>query len=210
MGCPGVWVRHGGLTPRLGSDRPQPLCPHDQADCRDRHLDPVVVAPQSQLITPSFASRRRIATLDRFNQHVVTNRPRSRVFRVPPPVKRRPRYLQLLTQPHDRVVRLLCLDQLVEILYRCFAAKKALTFPKNSISAFSFATSANVAWCSSHGTASRSGPQNRPGFSALCLRTQFPRVPSFTPMSTHTPVPPAGQRKQQAPPRHHGTPGCTS
>ncbi|ALV43645.1 hypothetical protein AU252_22780 [Pseudarthrobacter sulfonivorans] len=27
------------------------------------------------------------------------------------------------------MVRLLCFDELVEILYRCFAAKKALTFP---------------------------------------------------------------------------------
>jgi hypothetical protein len=42
------------------------------------------------------------------------------------------------------VVRLLSFDELVEILYRCFAAKKALAFPRNSTSCFSLAISASA------------------------------------------------------------------
>lgn len=53
------------------------------------------------------------------------------------------------------MVGLLCFDELVEVLYFCFAAKKALTFPRNSTSDFSLAFSANVFWCSSQGTGPR-------------------------------------------------------
>jgi hypothetical protein len=35
------------------------------------------------------------------------------------------------------MIGLLRFDELVEILYFCFAAKKPLTFPRNSTSAFS-------------------------------------------------------------------------
>ncbi|WP_243753073.1 hypothetical protein, partial [Paenarthrobacter sp. MSM-2-10-13] len=54
------------------------------------------------------------------------------------------------------MVGLLRFDELVEVLYFCFAAKKALTFPKNSTSAFNLSFSAKAFRCSSQDTGPRS------------------------------------------------------
>jgi hypothetical protein len=61
------------------------------------------------------------------------------------------------------MVGLLRFDELVEILYFCFAAKKALTFPRNSTSAFNLAFSAKAFWCSSQAT----GPLSSGGTGAF-------------------------------------------
>jgi transposase InsO family protein len=53
------------------------------------------------------------------------------------------------------MVGLLRFDEFVEVLHFCFAAKKALTFPRISASAFSRAFSAKAFWCSSHDTGTR-------------------------------------------------------
>jgi hypothetical protein len=61
------------------------------------------------------------------------------------------------------MVGLLRFDELVEVLYFCFAAKKALTFPRNSTSAFNLSFSARAFWCSSQPT----GPLSSDGTGAF-------------------------------------------
>src|SRR5699024_4531646 len=161
---------------------------HDRPDRGLRHLHTVLVQQHRQRLPPGHALRRLRLGLDRRDQLLmsfITLRGAC-VLALEPAVERRAGDAENLAHHHDRIAGLLCLNELVEVLYCRFAAKKALTFPRNSFSCFKRAFSATTAWCSAQDTDSGSWPANFSGCWARYFLIQLPNVPAFTPTDSAT------------------------
>src|SRR5699024_9957187 len=178
---------------RRGLECPQPLglqtmSAHDRPHRGLRHLHTVLVQQHRQRLPPGHTPRRLHLRLDRSNQLLMPCMPlrRACIPALQPAVERRTGDAENLAHHHDRVGGPLCLNELVEILYCRFAAKKALTFPRNSFSCFKRAFSATTAWWSAQDADSGAWPANFSGCWARYFLIQLPSVPAFTPTDSAT------------------------
>src|SRR5699024_9753852 len=120
---------------------------HDRSDCGLRYLHTVVVQQHRQCLPPGHTLRRLHFGLDDRDQLLMPCIALcgTRLLALQPTVERCADNPESLAHHHDRIGSPLCVDELVEILYCRFAAKKALTFPRNSFSCFKRAFSATTA-----------------------------------------------------------------
>ncbi len=174
-----------GLLPRPHPYRPQALFVHDGPDRTRSGRDALVTQNRGDLVPPCHALLPLKHPAHVLGELFIAELRRGRFLWFAPAVIRGPGNLQLLAHPVNFVVCLLLPNKRIVVVYRCFAAKKALTFPRNSISRFSSALSACNALYFAHSTGPGSAAAAS-GCSSYQALTQFPNVPSLTPISFAT------------------------
>ncbi len=118
---------------------------------------------------------------------VVVDLPRGGLHGDEPALGQGPGDFQFAPHPVEGERGLLRQDERKIVVHRCFAAKKALTFPRNSISLSSSAFSACKALYLAHSTGpSSAAPPAASGCASFQTRTQLLSVPSTTPISGAT------------------------
>src|SRR5680860_309637 len=182
---PGVRVNARGLLPRPHPDRPERASGQNGTNRAAGDADAFLSQERRDLVSASLALLTFEDTHHVRVQLILTHLCRSWGCGAQPAVERSPRDHQLPAHPVDREGSLLRQDKHEIVVHRCFAAKKALTFPRKSISLFNSTFSACNALYLAHSTGPGSvAPAS--GCSSFQTRTQLPSVPSTTPISGAT------------------------
>ena len=159
----GVQVNGRGILPRPHPHGPEATAAavEDGPDRVGGDTDAFLAQDRRDLVPAGHALLTREHTHHVRIEHVVTHLGRRRNVRPQRAVERGPRDLQLAANPVDGKGGPLRQDKQEIFVYRCFAAKKALTFPRNSISLFSSALSACKALYLAYPTGPGSARQHR-------------------------------------------------